>query len=187
VVTWTVMPWSLGRSIRGHLDAQLAAVWPPGANGLARIWLWPGIARELWLLAPRFWLASDAAGIRFRAARRERELLDLVAPTGFVPATEVPPGPGKTALEERLMRLGWGGPGDQTERAAVLREPDRPGGAAGRIARCSRVQPRLRTSVAGDHRRGWRCRAPCLDPATGNWDSRRGGTGHPHQPVRAAI
>jgi hypothetical protein len=107
VVTWTVMPWSLGRSIRGHLDAQLAAVWPPGANGLARIWLWPGIARELWLLAPRFWLASDAAGIRFRAARRERELLDLVAPTGFVPATEVPPGPGKTALEERLMRLGW--------------------------------------------------------------------------------
>jgi hypothetical protein len=107
VVTWTVMPWSLGRSIRGHLDAQLTAVWPPGANGLARIWLWPGIARELWLLAPRFWLASDAAGIRFRAARRERELLDLVARTGFVPATEVPPGPGKTALEERLMRLGW--------------------------------------------------------------------------------
>jgi hypothetical protein len=46
----------------------------------------------------------DAAGIRFRAARRERELLDLADSTAFVTSEEVPPDPERTALERRLMR-----------------------------------------------------------------------------------
>jgi hypothetical protein len=72
-----------------------------------------------------------------------------------------------------------GGPGDQTERAAVLREPDRLGGAPGCLARGSRVRPGPGASVAGDSRRGWRCGAPRLDPAPGSRDARQGGTDHP--------
>jgi hypothetical protein len=48
----------------------------------------------------------DAAGIRFRAARRERELLDL-ARTSFDTSKEVPSGPDRAALRRQLMRLGW--------------------------------------------------------------------------------
>jgi hypothetical protein len=49
----------------------------------------------------------DAAGMRFRAARRERELLHLVSRSAFVMSEEVRPEPEKAALQQRLMRLGW--------------------------------------------------------------------------------
>jgi hypothetical protein len=52
----------------------------------------------------------DAARIRFRAARREQELLDLVASTAFAASEEVPPvpvtEPEKAAFDQRLIRLG---------------------------------------------------------------------------------
>ena len=49
----------------------------------------------------------DAAGIRFRTARRERELLDRLARTAFAASKEAPPDPERAALRRRLMRVGW--------------------------------------------------------------------------------
>lgn len=52
----------------------------------------------------------DAARIRFRAERREQELLDLVASTAFAASEEVLPvpvtEPEKAAFDQRLIRLG---------------------------------------------------------------------------------
>ena len=53
----------------------------------------------------------DAAVIRFRAARRERELIDLVASAARAPSEKVPSGsatePEKAAFDQRLIGLGW--------------------------------------------------------------------------------